>query len=142
VTRGEAVPTKERKILRIWVLVLIVALGGSSLHAEERPTFDSLWQLANSKPDHRTSDDGTAIRVEIPSEQTIYFFTKPGQPLHPAVVKRSVVTNGHQLDIQTRGWSFGPDSIQPAFQRWLEGFKAQDAEIRKRLQTQAHGSQN
>ena len=129
--------------MRLWTWLLAVTLAGClSLHAEERPTYDSLWQLANSKPDHRTIDDGdNGIRVVIPSEETIYIFTKPGQPLHPAVVKRMVVTNGSHVDIQTQAWSFGPDSMQPAFQRWLEAFRAQDAEIRKGFETRARAGQ-
>jgi hypothetical protein len=121
--------------VRFWCWLLAATLAGSfALHAEDRPTFDSLWQLANSKPDHRTIDEGSDVRVEVPSEQTLYFFTKPGQPMHPGVVKRSVVTNGGHVDIQTLAWSFGPDNIQPAFKRWVDAFRAQDAEIRKRLQ--------
>ena len=108
--------------------LLIIPLAA---RAEDRPTFESLWQAANAKPDHHTVDQGTAIVVDVPSEQAIYYFTKPGQEIHPGVVKRSIIEKDGGIYVSTRGWSFGPDSAQPAFKRWLDNFKAQDAQIRK-----------
>jgi hypothetical protein len=103
-------------------------------YAEDRPTFESLWQAANAKPDHHTTDQGLAIVVDVPSEHAIYYFSKPGEEIHPGVVKRSIIETAEGVSIQTQGWSFAPDSAQPAFQRWLDNFKAQDAEMRKNLQ--------
>lgn len=80
--------------MRRWALLGVTLLLAASIavaRAEDHPTFDSLWQDANSKPSHRTVDEGRDIRVEVPSEQTVYFFTKPGQPEHPGVVKRLIV---------------------------------------------------
>lgn len=110
-------------------ITLLIALG--SADAADSSTFDSLWQMANSKPDHRTIDDGQAIRVEIPSEQAIYFFTKPGHPEHPGVFKRSVVQEGTRIYVQTDGWSFGDASAKAAFEKILAQFKLQDAQMRQ-----------
>lgn len=108
-----------------------VLLIAPIVHAEDRPTFDSLWQLANSKPGHQTIDEGRVIRVVVPNEQTIYFFTKPGQPEHPGVFKRSVIQDGTGISVQTQGWSFGDPAAQAAFEKVLAQFKAQDAQMRQ-----------
>ena len=116
--------------------VLAACLISFGACAEDRPTFESLWQKANSAPDHRTLDGGNAIVVDVPSEQAIYYFTKPGQPMHPGVVKRTIVKTKEGISLRTEGWSFGPDSAQPAFKQWLEAFRVQSAEIQAGIRKQ------
>ena len=104
-----------------------------TLRAGDRPTFESLWQEANAASDHHVVDETRDVRVEVPSKQTIYYFTKPGQPEHPGVVKRSVVQVSNHIDIQTQGWSFGDQMEQVAFDKLLSQFKAQDEAMRQRM---------
>jgi hypothetical protein len=114
------------------LVALIICLVPFATLAEDRPTFESLWQAANSKPDHKTVDEGRTIRVEIPSEKTIYFFTKPGQPEHPGVFRRSVVQSGNGIYMQTKGWSFGNPPARVAFERILAQFQMQDAQLKQK----------
>jgi hypothetical protein len=98
-----------------------------------------MWRSANAAPDHQTKDGGNAIIVDVPSEKAIYYFSKPGTPVHPGVIKRTIVETSARISIQTDGWSFGPDSAQPAFKAWLEAFKVQSAEIQQRMRNQSQG---
>jgi hypothetical protein len=111
----------------------------SSAQAGDRPTFDSIWQSANAAPGHQTIDGGNAIIIDVPSEKAIYYFSKPGTPVHPGVVKRTIVETPEGISLQTDGWSFGPDNAQPAFKAWLEAFRDQAAEIQQRMHTQSQG---
>jgi hypothetical protein len=119
--------------MRRALAALIICLIPLATLAEDRPTFESLWKEANSKPDHKTVDAGQVIRIEVPGEKVIYFFTKPGQPEHPGVFKRSVVQDGTRIAVQTQGWSFGGPAAQAAFEKILAQFRAQDAQLRQRM---------
>lgn len=104
--------------------------------AADAPTFESIWQAVNAMPSHRAFDEPRDIRIEVPDENAVYFFTKPGQPEYPAVYKRSIVGSGVTLDVQTQGLSFGDAAAQAAFATLLAKFRAQDAEIRAKMQAQ------
>lgn len=112
---------------------LCAALGFGPALAADHPTFESVWEAVNAKPNHRVIDEPRDVRVELPDEQTIYFFTKPGQPAHPGVIKRSVIVNGAKTAIETVGHSFGDAAAQTAFAALLAKFKAQDAEVNARM---------
>lgn len=92
--------------------------------------IETVWREANSTPAHRAVDDGYAIIIDVPSERATYFLTKPGQPMHPGVVRRTFVEDAEGISLRTEGWSFGS---QRAFKQWLDAFKAQSAEIQARL---------
>ncbi len=121
--------------MKRWLMIAAPALlaVAAQAFAAEDLTFEGLWQIATSKADQRTIDEGRAIRVEIPSEQTIYFFSKPGQPEHPAVFKRSVVQESSGVFIRTEGWPFGDTSEHAAFEKILAQFRAQDDQMRQRF---------
>jgi hypothetical protein len=104
------------------------------LATDAPPTFEGIWKSVNAMPGIRAIDEPRDIRIEVPSENTIYFFTKPGQPEYPAVFKRSVVGTGVTLDVQTQGISFGEGDAKIAFDALLARFRAQDAEIRADMQ--------
>jgi hypothetical protein len=119
---------------------VIVAITSAQLNStfsllkEAQRAIETLWQNIYSGPHHRIIDGGNAIIVDVPSEHAIYYFTKPGQPMHPCVVRRTFVTNTEEISVWTEGWSFGSEASQPAFRRWLEAFQAQSAEIQARMQ--------
>jgi len=121
-----------KRWLRLAALALV--LTPLAANTEDRPTFDGLWQLANSKPGHQTIDEGRVIRIVVPDEHIIYFFTRAGQPEHPAVFKRSIVQDGDKIFVKTDGWSFGDASAQAAFERVKAQFEAQDAQMRQQMQ--------
>jgi hypothetical protein len=95
--------------------------------------IEVIWREANSAPGHRTIDGRSAIIVDAPRERAVYYFTKPGQPMHPGVVRRTFIENIEGVSVRTEGWSFGPESSRLAFKRWLEAFQAQSAEIQARM---------
>jgi len=117
------------KMFRISVAIIAigVAVALAPARAGEPPSFESVWQAVNAKPNIRIRDEPRDIRIDVPNEQTIYFFTKPGQPEHPAVLKRSIIKNGTGTSIETIGHSFGNATAQAAYARLLEKFKEQDA---------------
>jgi len=107
----------------------------ASAQATDAPTFESIWQSVNAMPDIRRFDEPRDIRIEVPGENAVYFFTKPGQPEYPGVFKRSIVGTGVTLDVQTQGMFFGDAAdAKAAFETLLAKFRAQDAEIRAKMQ--------
>ena len=124
----------------VWTLRALagIALAGSltltPARAADQPTFESVWQAVNAKPNIRVIDEPHDVRIEVPDEQSIYFFTKPGQPEHPAVLKRSVVQRGSGTAIETEGHCFGGPDAQAAFARHLAQIKAKDEEIASQAQ--------
>jgi len=93
------------------------------------PTFESVWQTVNAKPNIKVIDEPRDVRIEVPDEQAIYFFTRPGQPEYPGVIKRAVVKVANGLAVQSEGHCFGDAAAQAAFGILLAKFKAQDAAI-------------
>ena len=113
-----------------WLALLVALLLSTTVAtADDRPTFQSLWEHASSAPGREITDGGLATVVSVPGEYAIYYFSKPGEDIHPGVIKRDIVKQGDTLYIHTVGWSFAPDEAQGPFTRWLEAFKAQDAQI-------------
>jgi hypothetical protein len=115
---------------------LILSIMPLTATGQERPTFDSLWKSATNAPSHRTTEGEIAVVVEVPNEHAIYYFTKPGEPIHPGVIKRTIVENKSGISLQTQGWSFAPEGAQEPFKKWLAEFEAQGAEIQARMRQQ------
>lgn len=120
--------------MRRFILILAMIATSIPVRADERPTFDALWAHANADPAHKTRDGGIAIVVEVPSEGAVYYFTKPGEPIHPGVVRRTFEKRGDAIYAVIKGWSFAPDNAQEPFRRWLEAFKAQTKDIRQKME--------
>ena len=94
--------------------------------------FDIKKLLAEtqSKKDVITTKEDDLLLIEVPGEQTMYYFTQPNHPIHPSVVIRAVVTEGEQIKIKTTGYTSGD---QQRFEQWLKQFRQQDAKIKKNL---------
>jgi hypothetical protein len=73
------------------------------------------------------------MAADVPSEHMIYYFSKPGQPMHPGVIRRTFIQNKDGVSLQTEGWSFGPNSTQQASKQWLQAFRHRRAEIQARM---------
>jgi hypothetical protein len=116
--------------------ILAVAFAQVPARAADQPTFESVWKAVNAKPNIRAIDEPHDIRIEVPDEQAIYFFTKPGQPAYPSVLKRVVVQRGDGASIESDGHCFGDAAAQAAFALLLEKSRAQDAEISDRMRKQ------
>jgi hypothetical protein len=95
--------------------------------------IEAIWRNANSAPGHQVIDREYAVIVDAAHERAVYYFAKPGQQMHPGVVRRTFIENINGVSIRTEGWSFGLASSQPAFEQWLEAFQALSAEIKTRM---------
>jgi len=51
--------------------------------------------------------DGNVLRVELPAEQRVLFFTQPGHLAHPGVVAAQIVERDGTPGIATSGWWAG-----------------------------------
>ena len=100
--------------------MLLLLLIAPAVSAEEHVTFEGLWQEANGKPDHRIYDLDRAIRIDVPSDGTIYIFSKPGRPEHPGVYKRSEVHDGPRVQVQMHSWWFGEPWGGGAFDKMVD----------------------
>ena len=107
-----------------------------SARAENVKTYESLWDLVKSTPNHKISDGGNAIVVDVSNHNSIYYFSKPGTPVYPSGIKRTIIEDSEGVTLQTEGWSFGPESAQPAFQAWLAAFRKQASEIQMQMRNQ------
>ncbi len=92
--------------------------------------WDSMWQEVTSATGSAVIDEGTSYRVDVPDEMAVYFFTKPNHTAHPAVVKRSVATEGQSIELKTQAWVAGS---KKEFEAWFEGFLHQDMEVRNEM---------
>lgn len=103
-----------------------------SINYQGQEPFDIRKLLAEtqSKQDAITTKEGDLICIEVPSEQTMYYFTQSNHPLHPSVVIRTVVTGEERIKINTKGYTSGDQKL---FEQWLKQFARQDAKIKKNL---------
>ena len=81
---------------------------------------------------NRIRDEGTELRIDVPSDDAIYTFTKPGHAAHPSLVRRGVGQRDGKVYIETTGVTAADRN---AFENWFGVFLGQDDEIRARLQT-------
>lgn len=90
--------------------------------------IEQLLKDSQSKQDAITTKEDDLIRVEVPSERTMYYFTRDGHPVHPSVVIRAVVTEGESIKIKTKGYTSGNQQL---FEDWLKQFVEQDTHIKQ-----------
>lgn len=89
-----------------------------------------LLEDTQSKEDAVARQESDMITIEVPSEQTMYYFTQPDHPIHPSVVIRSVVTGGDSIKIKTKGYTSGDQQL---FEKWLKQFGQQDNIIKNNI---------
>jgi hypothetical protein len=58
--------------------------------AEDSPTFQRLWQSASQNPDCKPAEYPDFFPVTCEKQLTLWYFTKPNHPAHPAVIKRVI----------------------------------------------------
>lgn len=86
-----------------------------------------LLMNSQSKQGAITTKEEGLIRVEVPSERTMYYFTQDNHPIHPSVVIRAVVIEGENIKIKTKGYTSGNQQL---FEEWLKQFSQQDLKIK------------
>ena len=125
--------------MRFRVLVLAMLLPVfmvSPGKAQQHPSYESLWAEATKQPDAKIAEFPDFTMVVSADGLTYYYFTKPSHFAHPGVIKRYVVEENGQVFVREHGWSFGDDSSQPAFQRWLDQFKELDRKMAEQMRQQ------
>jgi hypothetical protein len=96
-------------------------------------TADSIAERLSSLGEdkkNRVTDEDTELRIDVPGENAIYTFTKPGHTAHPSVVRRGVGQRDNKVYIETTGVNAADRST---FENWFAVFLRQDDEIRARL---------
>jgi len=111
------------------LLLLAIAFPAYAI-ADERPTFQSLWDQLRSKSDCAPAEYPDLTIVTCKTDLTLWYFTKPIHPAHPGVIKRMVTQSNGTVYVQEQGWSFASDDAQPAFQRWLAQIKELDRKVK------------
>ena len=123
--------------------LLVLAL--STAHASEAPesegigypTVAAALEGLKSRPDVTVRDNAgwTIIGVETPQERSIWSFTPPGHPAHPAAVKRTIYEESGAVMMKT-------SALCQAEKAACDELMAQFAELQRQIQQrmQAGGS--
>ena len=82
-------------------------------------------------PGSVTGREPGLIRVSVPQERSIYFFTLPGHPAHPAIVRQSVIDRDGDVYVEIDGWSDRPSA---AMEDWMRAFQQQSENLRRQFQ--------
>ena len=122
------------------VAALIITMAGA--HAAELPETDSIGYptvaaaLEDLKSKQETtvreSDGWTIIGIETPQERTIWSFTPPGHPAHPAAVKRTIYEEGGTVMMRTNALCQAPKGA-------CDELMAQFAELQRQIQQHMQG---
>ena len=117
----------------VMAIVLLPIFMISPGQAEQHPSYESLWAEATRQPDAEIVQFPDFTMVVSKAGMSFYYFTKPSHSAHPGVIKRYVVEENGAVVVREEGWSFGDDSAQPAFQRWLDQFKELDRQAAEEI---------
>lgn len=121
--------------LKITIAALSLVLG-TQASAGDRPTYQSLWDAVSNESDCKSQDDTDLIIFTCEKTYTLWYFTKPGNPAHPGVVRRLVIDDSKGGSIREDGWSFASDAEQPAFKTFLAQIRALDEQMKDAIATQ------
>jgi hypothetical protein len=117
-------------------VILAIALTGIvypiAARANLGSSYESLWSQISTRSDCKKIND-TAEVFEFSCENgvTLWYFTKPGTPAHPGVIKRSFEPNKNGgTDSYVDATSFGSDDSQPAFKVLYDKFVKLDQQMR------------
>jgi hypothetical protein len=139
---------KRHPWLLLPILIALLAVAAAPLgHAQDMAapqrlrllykvaTADSIAERLSALTEdkrNRITDEGTELRIDVPGDNAIYAFTKPGHAAHPSFVRRGVGQRDGKVYIETTGVTAADGST---FENWFAVFLRQDDEIRARLQT-------
>ncbi|MEQ9609453.1 MAG: hypothetical protein RLN99_17475 [Kiloniellaceae bacterium] len=70
--------------------------------------------------------EGNVLRVELPAENRVLFFTQPGHIAHPGVVAAQIVEHDGIPGIATSGWCAGDAK---AFEIWFSAFERRNERL-------------
>ena len=112
--------------------------------ADDHVTFQSYWAQATGNPNCKPpADYADFILVSCDGETTLWYFTKPNHPAHPAFVRRIMQHGlGSGWTAHQDGKSFARASGQPAFHAWYADLDRQLRDELKRRSGSASVSPN
>ncbi len=127
----------HRFIFPLLVALLVGVPADNSVAAEEWrfPTdkitaeqYQAYLEEVRAITGSKSYEVADQLVVEAMGDNTIYVFTMPKHPAHPAVVKRKIVQKGDGVYILRQGHYAGSRS---AYDRWWHEFDALDDAIRQ-----------
>jgi hypothetical protein len=116
-------------------LLPVVALASSLVLARDLPEFADARISRNDWGNLRTGvraivdvkchDDRERLNYICSSDErkSVWIFTVPEHPAHPAVVEREVMRVGDSVRVRSRGYFAGSEA---AFAEWFAGFAELD----------------
>jgi hypothetical protein len=113
------------------VFLLSAVVCASPAWSESRPTYESLWGEATRKPSCVPANRNDFTLVTCKDDFTLWYFTNAKHPAHPGVIKRFVEEKNGSLFVREEGYSFAPESAQPAFKAWLAQIKELDQRVKE-----------
>jgi hypothetical protein len=99
-----------------WWGMILAGLALLVPAAAEGPSYEAYWAAAMALP-HKLSENANCTEIVTP--ETIYLFTKPGNPDHPALFVRSTIFRDGKMYIRTVGHSFRPGASKPDVAAWM-----------------------
>ena len=90
-----------------------------AMAAEIQPTFQSTWDLVSADKGCTRADYPNMVIFTCETAMTLWYFTVPGIPAHPGVVRRTLVSEPDGVYFDEDGRSYGSDAAQPAFKAWM-----------------------
>ncbi len=107
----------------------------ASALAQDRPTYQSLWDEATEKTGCAPAGYADFTLVTCREDLTLWYFTKPNHPANPGVIKRAIVQTADGAFVSNvEGWSFAPDDAQPAFKNWLSQINELDRRMKEDIE--------
>jgi hypothetical protein len=107
-------------MMRGGVLALVCGFTVPASAADIQPTFQATWDQVSANPDcSKTAERPDMVIFSCDKEMTLWYFTVPGTPAHPGVMKRMLVNKADGVFFEENARSFGPDDAQPAFKAWM-----------------------
>jgi hypothetical protein len=120
-------------------IVCVSAVVGGAAKAAENETYESLLNSVIQAKDCTRRDDVDLMIFSCEKTQSLWYFTKPGHPAHPGVVRKTVEEEAGTVSVRERGWSFASDAAQPAFKTFLAQLQALDEQLKEGMAV-AHGA--
>ena len=101
------------------------------ISAQEWQTYFDEVKAKSGAQDISRADRPDVVAIAVPSEQAVYYFTKPGGA-HPAVVIAQVIQRGTAILIEHSGYFAGSEE---AFAKWFGAFANQSEFVRTYLKS-------
>ena len=93
--------------------------------------FREMLASAVEEKGGRKIEQGDTLRVELPAEAKVLFFTRPGHWAHPGIVAVQIVEEDGLPSIATSGWWAGDAE---AFDTWFKVFQRHNERLSREWQ--------